>query len=324
MARSSGTGGHHMGVEESSPPVSVVIPARKAADSLPVTLDSVRAQDYPNLLEIIVAAADPETAAAANGVVVVDNASGTTPAGLNAAVAASRGEIVVRCDAHAVLPPGYVTRAVSTLLRTGADNVGGMQVPVGSDFVSRSIAGAMSSPVGSGDARYRVGGAEGPVETVYLGVYRRSALDAAGGFDERFDRNQDYELNHRIREKGGIVWFDPELRVEYEPRGSLGRLARQYFDYGRWKRVFSRRHPGSLRWRQLAPPLLVVALALSLVGAVWLPALLLVPAAYLLMLAVGAVIEAPRVGWAAVGLPLAWMVMHICWGAGYLIGLGDG
>ena len=309
-----------MGVSERTPTVSVVIPARDAEENLPRALQSIQDQDYPNVVDIVVAAADSVTAASAGDAVVVDNPSGRTPVGLNTAVAASRGEIVVRCDAHAVLPPGYITRAVSTILRTGADNVGGMQVPIGVGFMGKAIAGAMSSPLGSGDARYRVGGPEGPVETVYLGVYRRAILEAVGGFDEQFERTQDYELNHRIRGRGGIVWFDPELRVVYQPRASLRELANQYWEYGRWKRAFGRRHRGSLRWRQLAPPALVLVLAGSLIASLFVPLMLAIPAAYVLVLILGAVAGLSRVGVAAAGMPLAWAVMHLSWGSGFLAG----
>ncbi|MDX1469799.1 MAG: glycosyltransferase family 2 protein, partial [Acidimicrobiia bacterium] len=216
------------------PTVSVIIPARDAAETLPKTLRAINKQGYPDVVEVIVAAADAETArvAAEEGARVVDNPFATTPAGLNLAIRASSGEVVVRCDAHAVLPPDYVSRAVETMARTGAENVGGMQVPVGTTPWEKAIAAAMSSPLGAGDARYRIGGKEGPAETVYLGVFRRETLERLGGFDERFLRAQDYELNHRIIGSGGLVWFDPELRVEYRPRGSLGSLARQYFQYG--------------------------------------------------------------------------------------------
>lgn len=298
------------------PTVSVIVPANNAASVLPRALAAVDEQDYPNVIEVVVAAADDETAAAAGDVIVVRNPSGTTPGGLNLALAASRGEVVVRCDAHSVLPPGYVSRAVNTLLRTGAANVGGMQVPVGETPWERAIASAMSSRVGAGDARYRVGGEEGPVDTVYLGVFRRSPLETVGSFDESFARNQDYELNHRLRSSGEIVWFDPELRVEYTPRGDLGALARQYYEYGRAKRHFARTHRRSLRWRQLAAPALVALLAASLILSLWYPAVLLLHMTYGLgLLGAGLALDANPLRVAA-----ALATMHMSWGIGFLAG----
>ena len=306
----------------SHPSVSIVIPAANAARIIGESLRAIGAQDYPNIVDVVVAAADQDTAAAARltGVTVVDNPSGRTPTGLNLAIGASTGEIVVRVDAHSIVPPDYVSRAVVTLTETRADNVGGMQVPVGESFWGRAIAAAMSSPAGSGDARYRIGGKAGPVETVYLGVFRRSTLDRLGGYDESFARHQDYELNERIRVAGGTVWFDPELRVEYLPRSSLRLLARQYFDYGSWKRSFARSNPGALRPRQLAPPLLVVLLVMSLAASLVSPWFLLVPGLYLLGLVAAALATAPSSGPAFVGVPIALLTMHIAWGLGFLMG----
>jgi succinoglycan biosynthesis protein ExoA len=305
------------------PTVSVVMPARDAAGAIGGALTAIRAQDYPRITEVIVADgasadATPEIARRA-GATVVANPDATTPAGLNAAIASSTGEVIVRCDAHAELPPGYVSRAVETLMRTGADNVGGMQVPVGRTFWERAIGYAMSSPLGAGDARYRIGGGEGPADTVYLGVFRRTALERVGGFDETLERNQDYELNWRIRETGGVVWFDPELRVTYRPRGSLRELWQQYFDYGRWKRVVIRRHPGSLRWRQLAAPGLVIGLAAVLLMAVWWPGWLLVPAGYLASVTAAGIALAWRHRDASgIGAIPALATMHLGWGLGFL------
>jgi hypothetical protein len=151
-------------------------------------------------------------------------------------------------------------------------------------------------------------------------VFRRSTLQRLGGYDEHFARNQDYELNHRIREAGGLVWFDPSLKVTYRPRGSLSALASQYFQYGVWKREFARRHPGSLRWRQLAPPLAVGALVASVVTAIWLPLALLVPAAYVLVLALIGAVQLPRIGAPALGIPPALATMHLAWGCGFILG----
>jgi hypothetical protein len=177
----------------------------------------------------------------------------------------------------------------------------------------------MTSPFGAGDARYRIGGEEGPVETVYLGVFRREALERLGGYDESFKRNQDYELNHRLIEIGEQVWFDPQLQVTYTPRGSLGDLARQYYRYGRAKRQFNRRYPGGLRLRQTAPPLLVAALAASLLASIWAPVFLLVPVAYLL----GLVTVSLGAGSGAWRMAAALGTMHLSWGLGFLSPAGD-
>lgn len=307
---------------QSPPTVSIIVPAARAEATLPDALESISSQDYSNIVEVVVAAADPASASVAHaaGVSVVENPTGKTAPGLNLAIAASTGEVIVRVDSHARIPRDYVSRAVATILETGAQNVGGMQVPVGNGFWERAIAAAMSSPAGAGDARYRIGGRPGPVETVYLGTYRRSTLDDLGGFDEEFVRHQDYELNERIRQAGGTVWFNPDLRVEYQPRGSLPVLAGQYFEYGSWKRWFARSHPGSLRVRQIIPPVFFGILILSLLLAIVWPQFLLFPVAYLLGLVVAAIGTIRSSKAAFVGVPLALAVMHLSWGAGFLVG----
>ena len=308
------------------PGVSVVIPARNEAAALPAALASVSAQDYEGEIEVVVADGShgPAMADAARarfpGVRIVANPQRHIPAGLNRAVRAASHDIIVRCDARCVLPPDYVRAAVATLERTGAANVGGLQRPVGTGAFTRAVALAMTTRLGAGDARYRLGGREGPADTVFLGVYRREALEAAGGFDETLRRNEDYALNWRLREQGRTVWLDPRLEVAYRPRGSLGALARQYFANGWWKRIMLGRHPRSLRWRQCAAPALALGLAgsagLAAAGPVGAGAVL--PAAYLLALVAGAaVVGLRRRSAAAAWLPPVLATMHLAWAAGF-------
>ena len=311
------------------PSVSVVIPARDCAAELPGCLDAVGAQTYEGPMEVIVAAAPStdatervaSTASCGLPLRVVSNPAGTTSAALNLAIAAAAGSVIVRVDAQATLPADYVERAVATLQRTGASNVGGVQRPVGRSGLSRVFAAAVASPFGGGTAAFRRGTHAGPVDTVYLGVFDVAALASVGGFDESLVRNQDYELNWRLREQGHVVWLDPGLVVDYRPRSSWAGLARQYFDYGAWKRVMLRRHPRSIKPRQLAAPALVAGLALSalelmrgrLRGGV-------VPTAYLGACALAA--ARLRAGLPAFSdrakAAAAFAVMHLSWGVGFL------
>jgi hypothetical protein len=259
----------------------------------------------------------------ASTVRIIDNPDGSTPVGLNLGVATSSGSIIARCDAHAELPPEYLTRAVEVLKATGADNVGGVQAAEGTTPVQRAIAIAQTTPLGVGDARYRTGGGKGPVDTVYLGVFRRSALERVGGFDETMERSQDAELNHRIRASGGVVYFDPELRVAYRPRRTLGGLWRQYFAYGRWKRAMVQRHPRALRWRQLVPPVFLIGLLVSigLLITPWKWAAAIVPGAYVVALLIATfTVLVRRRSVAALLLPIVLPVMHIAWGLGFGVG----
>jgi succinoglycan biosynthesis protein ExoA len=306
------------------------MPVRDEADHLAVAVEAVLGQDDGELdLEVVLAVAPSrdateevaaQLAATDPRVRVVSNPKGITSAGLNAAIAASTSDVVVRVDGHAILGSGYVRRAVDLLAVTGADNVGGIQRAVGRTPFERAVAAAMTSRFGVGDAKFHYGGAPGPTDTVYLGVFRREALERVGGFDEDLVRNQDYELNWRLRADGGCVWFDPSLVVDYRPRSSLGALASQYREYGWWKREVLRRHPASLRWRQLAPPALVVAnAAAGLLALTGRRRALLVPGAYAAATMAAAAAasrrERPHV---VVRMPLVFAVLHHAWGAGFL------
>lgn len=313
------------------PTVTAVMPAMNEEHTVTAAIESLLDQDYEGRLDIVVAVA-PSTdrtlevatdlAEVTGRVTVVENVAGTTPAGLNAAIAAATGDVIVRCDAHAEMPGGYVTSAIGLLEITGAVNVGGVQNAVGEDPMQRAIAAAMSNPFGVGDARFHMGGAAGFVDTVYLGVFRRDALQAVGGFDETLIRNQDYELNYRLREAGGGVYFDPSLRVNYRPRSSIGGLWKQYFGYGQWKRVVIRRHPRSARWRQLVAPVFVVGLGLS--GLSWIGGhrrtAMVVPSAYGAAAVVATSVEIlKRRDTAVLLLPIVFPTMHLAWGLGFLM-----
>jgi hypothetical protein len=209
---------------------------------------------------------------------------------------------------------------VELLDETGADNVGGIMAAEGETPFERAVAAAMSSRFGTGDARFHYGGPPGAVDTVYLGAFRRTALERVGGYDETLVRTQDSELNLRLRETGGTVWFSPELRVRYRPRGSLRALAAQYFQYGQWRRVVARRHPGSLQWRQLTPPVVIVTCAAGAVVAAAGGRWGLVPlAGYALAIVAATVVVGRRLPLGvAVRLPAVFATMHTAWGLGFL------
>lgn len=301
------------------------MPVLNEEGHLATAVESVFAQQYPGELDVCLAVGPSRdrTAEVAGElarrlpVSVVANPTGATPVGLNLAIAATRGEVVVRVDAHSRLPEDYIAGAVRILLDTGAVNVGGLQVPEALGGTPGAVARAMTTRFGTGGARFHVGGRAGPVDTVYLGVFRRGAGDAVGWFDERLVRNQDYELNIRLRQAGGTVWFDPRLSVRYSPRSDLRALARQYAQYGWWKAQVARLHPSSLRPRQ-ALPALVTALVVTgaIVGWWWSPGFL-APVGYVAAV-VGASAGSGRHIGEKVRLVAVYSVMHLAWGAGFL------
>ena len=308
------------------PSISVILPVLNEETHLEEAVHSILSQDYQGKLEVILAVGPSrdrtlEIAQSISRrdsrVVLVDNPSGRTAAGLNIALNKSQSPVVVRVDGHAHIPKDYLTLIVEILNKTGAVNVGGVMAAVGTTAFERAVAGAMRSPLGVGASRFHTGGEAGIVDTVYLGAFRREALVAIGGFDERFTRAQDWELNFRLRENGGIVYFDPRLHVTYRPRSTVQALAKQYFEYGRWRRVVSRRHSGTINYRYLAPPFALVGFTLSLIAGFFLPILFIPAAIYLLFVLAASVRIASSIREYFLLLTVI-PTMHFAWGAGFI------
>jgi succinoglycan biosynthesis protein ExoA len=325
------------------PPVSVVMPVRNEERHLAEAVRHVLGQDYPSPLELVLAvgpSADRteqiarDLAAAEPRITVVANPSGKIPAALNLAVGTARHQVIARIDGHALFPPDYLSTAVAILAQTGAADVGGVMAAEGETPFQQAVAWGMTSKAGVGSAGWHTGGQAGPADSVYLGVYRREAIEQAGGWDEEMLRAEDWELNYRIRARGGLVWFTPDLQVTYRPRASLRALGAQYFHYGRWRRVVMREHPETASFRYLAPPaaatLVAVGLLAGLAGLAGivagaptavaaLTAGLVIPLTYLAGLtAVAAVLSRGLRPGVRARLPLVLAVMHMCWGTGFL------
>lgn len=307
--------------------VSVILPVLNEESYLEHAVTAILSQDYLGAMEIILAIGPShdrthdiaqELKEMDPRVVIIENLSGRTAAGLNLAIAASRYPIIVRVDGHAEIPSDYISIAVKLLADSGAVNVGGVMAAVGVTPFEKAVARAMRSPLGVGASRFHTGGEAGPVDTVYLGVFLREALIAVGGFDERFTRAQDWELNYRLRSAGGIVFFDPRLHVTYRPRPTLRALAKQYFEYGRWRRVVTRRHQGTVNPRYLAPPFALLGTLFSIFLGLFISPLGFIPAAiYLLfLLAASAKIGTDFVE--RLRLPAILLTMHMSWGAGFI------
>ncbi|MFF2215184.1 glycosyltransferase family 2 protein [Streptomyces antibioticus] len=316
------------------PAVSVIMPVLNEERHLRGAVQAILAQEYAGEMEVVIALGPStdrtdeiaaqlvaETASSENKRVhTVPNPTGRTPAALNAAIKASRHPVVVRVDGHGMLSPDYITTAVRLLEETGAQNVGGIMHAEGENDWEHAVAAAMTSKIGVGNAAFHTGGRAGPAETVYLGVFRRAALEQQGGYNEEFIRAQDWELNFRIREAGGLIWFSPELKVSYRPRPSVKALAKQYKDYGRWRHVVARYHEGSINLRYLAPPTAVCLIAAGIVvGAVLTPLGFVVPGGYLAAIAAGSVPAGKGLPLRArLRIPVALATMHMSWGFGFL------
>lgn len=324
------------------PGVSYVMPVLNEVTHVRAAVESLLNQDYEGPMEVTLALGPSidgtnelvaELGQADSRVKAVENTVGSTPAGLNIAIEASQYPIVIRVDAHSVLPEDYARLAVEAMLRSGADNVGGIMDAQGQTPFEKAVARAYSTKVGLGGTPFHVGGNEGPAETVYLGVFNRESLLTVGMFNEEIKRGQDWELNRRIRQAGGLVWFTPELKVIYRPRPSLERLGRQMFSTGLWRGELSRRFFKASSLRYFIPPMMVLGTIVgSVLGLIGLGLLAagttsvmlvgwVVPAAYVLFVLAGTAVYGRGMGasgafWFLVVLPC----IHFAWGLGFVLG----
>jgi len=320
-ARSAGTG--------RLTAVSVLLPTLNEQGYLRDCLDSLCAQDWPAIVEILVldGGSTDGTRAIADDhgppVSLVPNPGVTAASAMNLGISLAAGDVIVRADAHTLYAPDYVRRCVEVLEETGATNVGGRMDPVGATAFGRAVAAVTSSPFGIGPGAFHYSVDQREVDTVYLGCWRRSTLVEIGGYDATSLQwgAEDQELNHRIRARGGRIVLDPSIRSWYFPRQDMRSLGRQYRNYGLCKASTLAKHRQLPTWRPLAPAGLVVATAL---GALLLRggSRALVPAAH----AAACGVIALRLGRAPGVAPhrafLAVETCHWSYGAGFWSGVG--
>ncbi len=316
-----------LGELSASPAVSVILPVLNEEPHLEESVSAILSQDYLGIFEVILALGPSRDrtdviaqalAAGDSRVKLVANPTGKTAVGLNLAVATSSNPIIVRVDGHAKIPNNYLSLAVEILRKTGAVNVGGVMAAEGVTNFEIAVARAMRSALGVGSSRFHTGGEAGEVDTVYLGAFRREAINAVGGFDERYTRAQDWELNYRLRKNGGKIYFDPRLQVTYRPRPNLRKLAKQYFQYGRWRRVVSRSHSGTINLRYLAPPFTLIATLISLFLGLSINPIFYLPAAiygFFLLISSVLIVKSVR---EFISLLAIIPTMHFAWGAGFI------
>ena len=321
-----------------SPNVSIVIPCRNESRHIEACLRGVLAfEPPPGGFEVIVADGMSEDGTRDivgritledGRVRMVDNLDRTTPSGLNVAIRAARGTIIVRIDAHTEYASDYLRQCVEVLGETGADDVGGPWVARGRTYLERCVAAAFNAPFAVGGARSHRLDYEGPIDNVYLGCWRRELLERIGLFDEEFVRNQDDELCFRLVQGGGMIWQSPRIRSWYTPRDTLAGLFKQYFQYGYWKVRVIQKHHAPAAIRHLVPGSFAASLVVLTVAApfFW-PASMALAAlisAYSLALVTASVATAARSGWRLLpGLPAVFACYHVGYGLGFLCGVWD-
>ena len=321
----------------SEPAVSVIIPVLNEERFLKQSVQAILNQNYSGQLEIILALGPSkdqtniiaQELAKDQRIKLVENPSGRTASALNNAIKNSNFDIIVRLDGHAIVDSNYIKNAVKTLVESGADNVGGLMKAEGTNAFEKSVAAAMTSKFGVGNAPFHVGGKSGEVDTVYLGTFRKSALERVGYFDESFIRAQDWEMNYRIRKTGGKIWFNPDLVVSYRPRKNLLQLAKQYFEYGQWRKQVTKTYPETVSMRYLAPPITVSGLIAGFIMVLfskileigWLQIGWLAPIVYLTVIFLAILTIGSKIGLLSrLYLLLVLPTMHLSWGVGFLKG----
>lgn len=317
------------------PSATIIIPARNEENYIERCLLSLVDQDYPrDKIEILVVDGLSEDktvtvvqnmAVTHTNIKVLQNPKRIIPSALNIGIRHSTGRIILRADAHTVYAPDYVRRCIELLLSTGASNVGGVIRPVGNDSLSQSIAIAVSSPFGVGNAYHRFAKKPMWVDSVAFGCWRKSTLLMLGGYDETYLANEDYELNYRLRSQGGKIFLSPEVKSAYFSQCSLKGLIKQYFRYGTWKVKMLVAHPEAIVYRQAAPPLFIIGLLASfcLIPFSILP-FILVAGPYSLLNLFFSCRAAFRHGLkCTLLLPAMFLAIHLSWGTGFFKGINS-
>ncbi|MDQ2741305.1 MAG: glycosyltransferase family 2 protein [Chloroflexota bacterium] len=313
--------------------ICVLIPCRNEVRHIEATLESVLAQTFPRKrMEIVVVDGMSNDgtrellvslAARHTNLRMLDNPGGKTPCALNIGIASTTADIVVRVDAHCFIAPDYVWCCVEVLCATGAANVGGLMRPRAENITGNAIALALRSRFGVGNGRFHYLERLEYVDTVYLGSFRREVLLEMDGFDEELVRNQDDELNFRIRDAGYGVLLSPDVVSSYAARGTHHAVWRQYFQYGFWKVRVIHKHPRSAQPKHLAPVALVGGLigslsSFELLHQVW---LLLPVVLYLSLTLLASAIAGRRKPASVPLLATVFPCLHLAYGVGFLLGI---
>ena len=321
--------------------VSVIVPCFNEQETILQLLEAVNIQSYPlNEIEVIISdglSTDHTREVISNfqlsnpnlTIRIIENAKRIIPSGLNRAIEISQGNYIVRLDAHSIPDRDYIKKCINGLDKGMGDNIGGIWKiqPGANTRIAKAIAIAASHPLGVGDALYRIGGIAQEVDTVPFGAFRRELIDKIGMFDETLLTNEDYEFNTRVRRSGGKVWMDPSIHSVYFARSRLKELAQQYWRYGYWKAQMLRRYPKTLRWRQVLPPLFVLALiSLGLLSLVcylsrWLLVIIVLLYTIVLFIVGIKMSKSNKDISMSLGVPLAIATIHLSYGTALLWGL---
>ena len=314
-------------------PITIILPTLNERSHIRDCLDSLKKQDYPNIVEILVvdggsSDGTQEIVTADGGSVrLVDNPKMTAAAAMNIGIKESTTDVYVRVDAHTLYATDYVSRSVATYDESKAQVVGGPMRPTGTNPFGRAVAAVTSSPLGVGPGRFHYSEKLEEVETVYLGIFDAEFVQNVGGYDETNLQwaSEDQELNYRIRRAGGKILLDPNIRSTYFPRDTPRALARQYHNYGMCKASTLAKHKRLPYLRPMVPAIMVAAFFM------WVALMLLIGNVLLLPLPLIAYLAAVLIigfkmskvrGVTPHRVAFAMAICHWCYGFGFWRGVG--
>ncbi len=319
--------------------ISVIIPCRNEEKYIAACLDSVLNNDYPHdYLEVLVidGKSNDNTCKIVekytekfNFIHLLINENNTVPFAMNLGINKSRGEYIIRLDAHSKIPANYFSQLIDWSIKLNADNVGACWITdvKNKNPKTNSIKAVLSNKFGIGNSYFRTGIDEVKiVDTVPFGCYRKEVFSKIGLYDNRLTRDQDIELNKRLKRNGGKIFLIPNLSSTYFARETFRGIAKNNFQTGLWNilTVYLTKRISSLSVRHFIPLIFLLSLILPLILIIWYPIIGLVAAisflSYILVLmSVSIKINNNTTTWYYI--LYSFLVLHFSYGSGSLSGL---
>ncbi len=315
--------------------VSVIMPLYNEEKYIAECMDSLLLQDYPKeQMEWIFVDGQSKDRTVSilecyknkypHLINVYENPNKTVPFAMNIGIEKANGKYIIRLDAHADYARDYISKCVYYLDTINADNVGGVAATKARTPFGNTIAKMLSTKFGVGNSQFRINGKSGYVDTVPFGAFRKEVFDRLGGYDERLTRNQDNEMNYRIRKTGGKIYMSEDLRLTYYCRDTIKGICDMAFKNGKWNVITMRFVPGSMGIRHFVPLAFLLSLiALGTSAIYYRPMIIILLFELLLYFICDSYFSAKAANSIKEFFQLVYLhfIFHISYGTGSLVGL---